>query len=188
MYSSSFHCNARQAKVFHFRQIIVPDFGFYADIAVKGAGVGISADLALRLAWRSDRCAPRMGLYLRDPADVLPLRIFDHEAIDLRWVRPAGNGIWKIGVGDVPRLAVRSSSSLSGRPSKSATRRANRIGTEPLFKRILLDNLVGAFRDTPAAGVGRPGGGDAGLNRVRYRYRLLPHISDTPLTTVNTAS
>jgi hypothetical protein len=57
MYSSSFHCNARQAKVFHFRQIIVPDFGFYADIAVKGAGVGISADLALRLAWRSDRCA-----------------------------------------------------------------------------------------------------------------------------------
>ena len=49
MYSSSFHCNARQAKVFHFRQIIVPDFGFYADIAVRGAGAGISADLALGL-------------------------------------------------------------------------------------------------------------------------------------------
>jgi hypothetical protein len=46
MYSSSFHCNARQAKVFHFRQIIVPDFGFYADTAVKGAGARISSDLA----------------------------------------------------------------------------------------------------------------------------------------------
>ena len=100
-----------------------------------------------------------MGLYLRDPADVLPLRIFGHEAIDLLGLNaPAGNGIWKIGVGDVPPLAVRSSSSLSGRPSKSANRRANRIGTEPLFKRVLLDNLVGAFRDTPAAGVGEARG------------------------------
>jgi hypothetical protein len=47
MYSSSFHCNARRAKVFHARQIIVPDFGFYADIAIRGSGVEISADLAL---------------------------------------------------------------------------------------------------------------------------------------------
>jgi hypothetical protein len=46
MYSSSFHCNARQAKVFHFRQIIVPDFGFYADIATSGSVAEISADLA----------------------------------------------------------------------------------------------------------------------------------------------
>ena len=44
MYSSSFHCNARQAKVFHFQQLIVPDF--YADIAVRGAGAAFSADLA----------------------------------------------------------------------------------------------------------------------------------------------
>jgi hypothetical protein len=26
MYSSSFHCNARKAKAFHVRQMIVPDF------------------------------------------------------------------------------------------------------------------------------------------------------------------
>jgi hypothetical protein len=35
MYSSSFHCNARQAKVFHLRQIIAPNFRSYADIAVR---------------------------------------------------------------------------------------------------------------------------------------------------------
>jgi hypothetical protein len=28
IYSSSFHRNAWQAKVFHFQQLIVPDFGF----------------------------------------------------------------------------------------------------------------------------------------------------------------
>jgi len=38
MYSSSFHCNARQAKVFHIRQMIVLDFAFYSDIAVRGSG------------------------------------------------------------------------------------------------------------------------------------------------------
>ena len=43
--------------------------------------------------------------------------------------------------------------------------------------------------DARATRVGEgSGGGDAGLDRIRYRYRLLPHISDTPLTTVNTAS
>jgi hypothetical protein len=47
MYPSSFYCNTRRAKVFHARQIIVPDFGFYADIAIRGSGVEISADLAL---------------------------------------------------------------------------------------------------------------------------------------------
>jgi hypothetical protein len=47
MYSSSFHCNARQAKVFHIRQMIVLDFAFYSDIAVRGSGTEISADLAL---------------------------------------------------------------------------------------------------------------------------------------------
>ena len=37
-------------------------------------------------------------------------------------------------------------------------------------------------------GVGEtPGGGDAGLNRVRYWNRLLPHFSDTPLTFPKTA-
>ena len=35
MYSSSFHSNARQAKVFPVRQITVPDFGFYADTTSK---------------------------------------------------------------------------------------------------------------------------------------------------------
>jgi hypothetical protein len=45
MYSSSFHCNARQAKVFHIRQMIV--LAFYSDIAVRGSGAEISADLAL---------------------------------------------------------------------------------------------------------------------------------------------
>jgi hypothetical protein len=47
MYSSSFHRNAWQDKVFHFQQLIVPDFEVYADIAVRGAGAAISDDLAL---------------------------------------------------------------------------------------------------------------------------------------------
>jgi hypothetical protein len=58
MYASSFHRNAWQAKVFHFQQLIVPDFGFYADIAVRGAGAAISADLALGFVRRSDTRAP----------------------------------------------------------------------------------------------------------------------------------
>ena len=53
-----------------------------------------------------------MGLYLRDPADVLPLRIFGttNEAIrpplGLSGPAAASCGIWKVGVGDGLRRAI----------------------------------------------------------------------------------
>jgi hypothetical protein len=67
----------------------------------------------------------------------------------------------------------------------------------PKCRRLTTGVLSAIERDSIANGglsgsargrVGDPGGGDAGSHCAKYYYRLPPHISDTPLTTVNTSS